>query len=74
MNSIVSIDEQGKVTLPQDIIKKYDLEAGGQAILEETEVGLVLRPSTNFPVEIYSDERIEEFQRHNEDVLKKFRL
>lgn len=74
MNRIISINEQGAIALPQDLVEKYGLEAGGQIIIEESEAGLILRPGTKFPVEIYSDERVEEFRQQNEDELKDFKL
>ena len=74
MNRIISINEQGAIALPQDLIKKYGLEVGGQIVIEESEAGLILRPSTKFPVEIYSDERVEEFRQENEIKLKRFKL
>ena len=74
MNRIISINEQGAIALPQDLIEKYDLEAGGQIIVEESEAGLILRPGVKFPVEIYSDERVEEFRQENEIKLEKFKL
>ena len=74
MDRIISINERGTITLPKDLRKKYGLEAGGQIVIEEGEAGLILRPSATFPVEIYSDERVEEFQQQNEDELKEFEL
>ena len=74
MSKIISIDEQGTITLPQDLIKKYGLKAGGQIIIEETEAGLILRPSAKVSIEIYSDERIKEFRQQNEDELEDFKL
>ena len=74
MNRIISIDEQGAIALPQDLIEKYGLEVGGQIVIEESEAGLILRPNAAFPVEIYSDERVEEFCQQNEDELKDFKL
>lgn len=74
MNRIISIDEQGAIALPKDLIKKYGLQAGKQIVIEESETGLILRPNTTFPEEIYSDERVEEFRQQNEDELKDFKL
>jgi bifunctional DNA-binding transcriptional regulator/antitoxin component of YhaV-PrlF toxin-antitoxin module len=74
MSRIVSINEQGTITLPQDLIQKYGLEAGGELIIEESEAGLILRPGVTFPVEIYSDKRVEEFQQQNETELEDFEL
>ena len=74
MNRIISINEQGAIALPQDLIEKYGLEAGGQIVVEESEAGLILRPNTTFPVEIYSDERVAEFEEQNEKELEDFIL
>ena len=74
MNRIISINEQGAIALPQDWIEKYGLEAGGQIVVEESEAGLILRPNTTFPVEIYSDERVAEFEQQNEKELEDFIL
>lgn len=74
MNRIISINEQGAIALPQDLIEKYGLEVGGQIVVEESETGLLLRPNAKFPVEIYSDERVEEFRQENEVKLKRFKL
>lgn len=74
MSRIISINEQETITLPQDLIQKYGLEAGGQLVIEESEAGLILRPGNAFSVEIYSDKRVEEFQQQNEAELEEFEL
>ena len=74
MSRIISINEQGAIALPLDLIEKYGLEVGGQIVIEESEAGLVLRPNAQFPVEIYSNERVEEFEQHNEKELEDFKL
>ena len=74
MNRIVSINEQGAIALPQDLIEKYGLKVGGQIVIEESEAGLILRPNDKFPVEIYSDERVAEFEQQNEKELENFQL
>ena len=68
MNKIISINEQGAIALPEDIIKKYDLKAGGQVVIEESEAGLILRLNAKFSLEIYSNERVEEFRQQNEEL------
>ena len=49
MNRIISIDERSAIALPQDLIEKYGIKAGGQIVIEESEAGLILRPSAKFP-------------------------
>ena len=72
MNTIVQINQRGTLTIPKELREKYGL--GGQAILEETADGLVLRPAATYPVEIYTEERLAEFQRMNEEGLRGFKL
>lgn len=74
MERIVSINERGTLTLPKDLRCKYGLEQGGQLVIEESNEGLLLRPGVTFSIEIYSDERVEEFQQHNEADLAEFDL
>ncbi|MGB5631927.1 MAG: AbrB/MazE/SpoVT family DNA-binding domain-containing protein [Waterburya sp.] len=74
MERIVSINERGTLTLPKDLRRKYGLERGGQVVIEESDEGLLLRPGVTFSIEIYSDERVKEFQQHNEEDLKGFEL
>lgn len=72
MSTIVQINQRGTLTIPKELREKYGLSR--QAILEETSDGLVLRPAATYPVEIYTTERLAEFQRMNEEGLKEFDL
>lgn len=58
MSIIISISDHGTITLPKDLRKKYGLEAEGQIVIEEGELGLILRPGVTFSVEMYSHERL----------------
>ena len=72
MSTVVQINSRGTFTIPKELRTKYGLDR--QAILEETADGLILRPAATYPVEIYSAERLAEFQRMNEDGLHGFTL
>jgi len=74
MNRIIPISDRGTITLPKDLRQKYGLEAGGQIVIEEGESGLILRSGVTFSVEIYSNERVEEFEQQNEVELDVFEL
>lgn len=74
MASIININERGTLTLPKEMRKRLGIRNAGQIIAEETEDGIMLKPGMAFPIEIYSDKRIAEFQRNNEVALKKFSL
>ncbi len=73
MDTIIRVNERGSLTLPKEIRKKLGLEKGGQLILNEEGGGVHLKPGVMIPVEIYSEERIAEFE-HEEAKLKKFNL
>lgn len=72
MSTIVHINPRGTLTIPKEIRERFGL--AGQAILEETTDGLILRPAATYPIEIYSDDRIAEFQQLNEKGLKGFKI
>jgi len=74
MSKIVSINKRGTLTLPKDLRERLGLEADGQVVVEETEDGVLIKPGATFPVETYSDERVAEFQKNNEEALKDFDL
>ncbi len=74
MRNIININERGTLTLPKEMRKKLGLTGMGQIFAEETSEGITLKPGATFPIEIYTDERIAEFQRNNEEALKNFSL
>lgn len=74
MERIVSINESGTLTLPKDLRKKYGLEGVDQVAIEESSEGLIIRACATFPIEIYSDERVLEFNQANEKELEGFEL
>jgi bifunctional DNA-binding transcriptional regulator/antitoxin component of YhaV-PrlF toxin-antitoxin module len=74
MARIISINDRGSITLPKDLRVKYGLDQSMQIILEESTDGIMLKPSATFPVEIYTEERLKEFQQSNETELEGFDL
>jgi AbrB family looped-hinge helix DNA binding protein len=74
MKSIITINQRGTLTLPKEIREKYNLQNGGQLIVEEAEEGIVLRLAATFPLETYSDERVQEFSHQNQTELSGFKL
>ena len=62
MKNIININERGTPTLSMHMRQKLGL----------TGEGITLKPRASFPIEIYTGERMVEFQRNNEDVLKRF--
>jgi bifunctional DNA-binding transcriptional regulator/antitoxin component of YhaV-PrlF toxin-antitoxin module len=74
MERLISINEQGNLTLPKELRAKYGLDKGGQVVIEEHAGGLLIRACATFPIEIYSDQRVEDFNQANEDDLAGFKL
>lgn len=63
MSDEITIGRQGAITLPASLRKRFGLAQNDKLIVEETDQGLLLRPAVSMPVEMYSEERIAEFQQ-----------
>jgi AbrB family looped-hinge helix DNA binding protein len=61
MRATVTVTSRGVVTLPAKLRKALGLRADDQLIAETTPDGLLLRPAVTLPVEVYTEERIREF-------------
>ncbi len=59
--TILTLSERGVLTLPAKLRKAMGLGAGQPLIAEATPDGLLLRPAVTLPVEIYTADRIREF-------------
>ena len=55
------VGRRGVVTLPEKFRMALGIRADGRLIAEMTPAGLLLRPALTVPIEIYSDDRIREF-------------
>jgi AbrB family looped-hinge helix DNA binding protein len=64
---VVRLGKKGRVSIPTAILRQLGLEGGSYLIAEAGEDGtIVLRPAGSHPIELYTDERIKEFERENE--------
>jgi bifunctional DNA-binding transcriptional regulator/antitoxin component of YhaV-PrlF toxin-antitoxin module len=63
MTKVVNIDNRGTLTLPREARERLSLNGAGQLVMEKTPDGILLRAGVTFPMEIYSVERVEAFQR-----------
>jgi antitoxin PrlF len=70
MKATLTITSRGVVTLPAKLRSALGLKADDLLIAETTPEGLLLRPVVTLPVEIYSDERIREFDEAEADLEK----
>ncbi len=63
MQSTLTINSRGVVTLPAKLRQAMGLKADDQLIAETTPQGLLLRPAVTLPLELYTPERVKEFDQ-----------
>jgi AbrB family looped-hinge helix DNA binding protein len=68
MKTTVTITSRGVVTLPARLRRALGLNPDDQLIAETTPDGLLLRPAVTLPVEVYSPERVREFDAAEADL------
>ena len=70
MLSRITINERGVITIPARMRALLGIKAQDELIIENTDEGLLLRPAFSVPIEMYSEERINEFTS-DEDAIGK---
>jgi antitoxin PrlF len=73
MKATLTVTSRGVVTLPAKLRQALGLKADDQLIAETTPEGLLLRPAVTLPMEIYSAERIQEFDEAEADLARVLR-
>lgn len=61
MSDTLIVSERGQITLPASIRKKYGIKGGSALILEERNNELRLKPAAVVEMDIYTDNRIAEW-------------
>jgi bifunctional DNA-binding transcriptional regulator/antitoxin component of YhaV-PrlF toxin-antitoxin module len=74
MTKVININNRGILTLPKEMRRRLGVNGNGQIIAEETGDGVLLRAGVTFPVELYSEKRLAEFDRNNEQALARYPL
>ena len=59
------VGRRGTVVLPAKLRRRLGIEEGSFVVAEEREDGILIRPATVLPVEIYNPERRAEFLLNN---------
>ena len=63
---LAKIGKKGQLTIPRSVLKAAGISEESRVALEATSDGaIVLRPVAVYPVEMYSDERVREFEETN---------
>jgi antitoxin PrlF len=68
MQATVTINRRGVVTLPAKLREAMGLKADDQLIAETTPEGLLLRPAVTLPLELYTPERLREFDESEAEL------
>ena len=74
MTKVININNRGILTLPREMRRRLGVNGNSQIIAEETGDGVLLRAGVTFPIEVYSEKRLAEFDRNNEQALARYRL
>jgi antitoxin PrlF len=73
MKTTLTISSRGVITLPAKLRRILGLKPDDLLIAETTAEGLLLRPAVPMPIELYTDERVREFDEAEaelEEVLR----
>jgi AbrB family looped-hinge helix DNA binding protein len=70
MRTALTINNRGVITLPAKLRRALGLKADDQLIAETTADGLLLRPAVTLPVEIYTGERVREFDAAEAELAR----
>jgi AbrB family looped-hinge helix DNA binding protein len=70
MRTALTINNRGVITLPAKLRHALGLKADDQLIAETTADGLLLRPAVTLPVEIYTGERVREFDAAEAELAR----
>lgn len=63
---IVKLGKKGQLSLPARVLRKLGLQGAATLIVEPTDDGaVILRPAAVYPIELYTDARIKEFDEAN---------
>ncbi len=68
MQATISVSGRGLIVLPVEMRKAAGIRAQDTLIAETTPEGILLRPAVTLPVEIYTPERLAEFDAAEADL------
>ena len=61
MTATIQMNQRGSMTLPKELRRVLGMEKGGVVMAETAEGGILLRPAVAYPIELYTEERVAEF-------------
>ena len=69
MKATLQLGPRGTITLTKRLCEKVGLKSERVVVLEYTDQGILVRPASVFPIENYSDERLDEFGAGNNAAI-----
>ena len=64
---VIKLGKKGQLSLPASVLRKLGLQGAATLLVEATDDGaVVLRPAGVYPIELYTDARIKEFEAANQ--------
>lgn len=70
MVTTIQINERGNLTLPKTLRKMLGIERGGVVMAESSAGGVLIKPAVAFPIEIYDNDRVAEFDQAEAELSK----
>jgi bifunctional DNA-binding transcriptional regulator/antitoxin component of YhaV-PrlF toxin-antitoxin module len=70
MTTTIQVSNRGSLTLPKALRKRLGLDKSGVLIAEDSEGGIVLRPAVAYPIEVYTESRVAEFDKADQELGK----
>ncbi len=70
MQATLTVTDRGVISLPAKLRRAFGITADDRLIAETTPEGILLRPTVTLPVEIYSQDRIREFDAEEAALVK----
>lgn len=68
MQATISVSGRGLIVLPVEMRKEAGIRPQDTLIAETTPEGILLRPAVTLPVEIYTPERLAEFDAEEAEL------
>ncbi len=69
--STIQVSARGTMTLPKPVRKALGVDQGGVVMVDLGEDGIVLHPAVAYPIEMYTDNRIAEFDMAEHDLSER---
>jgi AbrB family looped-hinge helix DNA binding protein len=63
---VIKLGKKGQLSLPAAVLRKMGIEGAAMLLIEATDDGaVILRPAGVYPVEVYTEARLKEFEEAN---------